>query len=539
MTLIVHDVILPLGRAEEELPRFVGRHLGIAPRSILKVVVQRRSLDCRRGRPPHWVYAVLVELNRADSDKLLEKGKARRWNRERIQVPYGEEMPRPVVVGTGPAGLFCAWRLVQGGASPHILERGPEVVERSKRWHRFIEGGEFDPECHLLYGEGGAGTYSDGKLYTRVQDPRVPEVLQVLVDHGAPEEILVEGRPHVGSNLLPSIVKRMRVALQEKGAEFFFKHRLTDLIVDEESKSRSISKIVIEEGDERFEWDVDALFLATGHSARDVYRMLANHRVPMSQKPFQIGVRVEHPQAAIDQMQYGESAGHPQLPPADYSLVSRRSGIDVYSFCMCPGGEILPSTEMAGFLCVNGASRYQRKSPWANSGFVVTLDPGSFGDDSNPLAGIDLQQRIEKAAFEAAGGDFSAPALRLNDFLAGKISADLPESSYPRNLTPTSFEEIFPPQILDPIRSGLTDLVSRFPEFGHPDAIVTAPESRSSSPVRIDRDPDTFESHGIGRLYPLGEGAGFAGGILSAALDGMRAAENWLSRCSSIGQSGP
>lgn len=536
MTFIVHNVKLPLGRTEKDLPRFTGRFLGVPPRLLGNILVHRRSLDCRRGRSPHWVYAVLIELDRAVSDKLVKKGKVKRWEPQRIEVPLQQELPRPLVVGTGPAGLFCAWRLVQGGARPRILERGPQVVDRSKRWHRFIEGGDFDPECHLLYGEGGAGTYSDGKLYTRVQDVRVPEVLQALVDHGAPEEILIDSRPHVGSNLLPSIVKRMRVALENQGAEFFFEHRLADLVIEENGDTRSISEVVMEKDDQRIEWNVDALFLATGHSARDVYRMLQKHQVPMSQKPFQIGVRVEHPQEIIDQMQYGDSVGHPQLPPADYSLVSRGSDKDVFSFCMCPGGEILPSTEQAGFLCVNGASRYQRKSPWANSGFVVTLDPDSFTDDSDPLAGVSFQERIERAAFDAAGGDFSVPALRLNDFLAGEISTDLPESSYPRNLTPTSFEDIFPAEILDPIRKGLSDLAERFPEFGHLDAIVTAPESRSSSPVRIDRDSETFESTGVDKLYPLGEGAGFAGGILSAALDGMKAAESWLSKCSSLDQ---
>ena len=537
MKLLVHDIVLPLGRTEEDLPRFAGRRLKIPPSQIFSIEVQRRSLDCRKGRPPRWVHAIIIEVPSHLAEKLLKQNRARVWKPEVVEVPQDRSDRRPVVVGTGPAGLFCAWRLVQGGAKPRILERGPEVVERSKRWHRFIEGGEFDPECHLLFGEGGAGTYSDGKLYTRVQDPRVPEVLQVLVDHGAPEEILVDGRPHVGSNLLPSIVKRMRVALEEQGARFYFEHRLVDLKIDEDADGRSISKIVIEKDSERFDWDVDALFLATGHSARDVYQMLAKHRVPMSQKPFQIGVRVEHPQQAIDQMQYGDSAGHPQLPPADYSLVSKRSKDDLFSFCMCPGGEILPSTEQAGYMCVNGASRYQRKSPWANSGFVITLEPATFGDDTDPLAGILFQQKIEKAAFDAAGGDFSVPALRLMDFLHGRISKDLPDSSYPRKLTPTDLAEIFPPWILDPIRTGLADLAGRFRDFAHPDAIITAPESRSSSPVRIDRHPETFESSGLGRLFPLGEGAGFAGGILSAALDGMRAAENWMSNTSSIGQS--
>lgn len=536
MKLIIHDVVLPLGKTEQDLPRFAGRRLKIAPSQIFSLEVYRRSLDCRRGSPPRWVHSIIVELPSHLSAMLLKQKRAKEWKPEGVKISKARSGEQPVVVGTGPAGLFCAWRLIQGGAKPRILERGPEVVTRSKRWHQFIEGGEFDPECNLLFGEGGAGTYSDGKLYTRVQDPRVPEVLQALVDHGAPEEILVDGRPHVGSNLLPSIVKRMRIALEKQGAQFFFDHRLVDLVVEKDLESRSISRIVVENGGEKTEWETDSLFLATGHSARDVYRMLAKHQVPMSQKSFQIGVRVEHPQGAIDQMQYGESVGHPQLPPADYSLVSRRSEKDVFSFCMCPGGEILPSTEQAGFMCVNGASGYQRKSPWANSGFVVTVDPDSFGDARDPLAGIALQEQIEKSAFDAAGGDFSVPALRLMDFLHGRLSSDLPRSSYPRKLTPTRLEEIFPATILDPIRVGLADLAGRFREFGHPDAIITAPESRSSSPVRIDRHSETYQSEGMRGLYPLGEGAGFAGGILSAALDGMRAAEIWMSKTARISQ---
>ncbi len=536
MKLIVHDVAMPLGRSRDDLKRFVARRLKIPPVKLTSIEIHRRSLDCRKGSPPRWVHAVIFEVPAHLSDKLIRNGKARQWKPVTIEVPRGAADRRPLVVGTGPAGLFCAWRLVQGGMKPRIIERGPEVVERSKRWHRFVEGGSFEGECNLLFGEGGAGTYSDGKLYTRVQDPRVAEVLQFLVDNGAPEEILIEGRPHVGSNLLPSIVKKMRVALQQQGAEFFFDHRLVDLKIDDQSSTRRISGALIESANETVEWPVDALFLATGHSARDIYRMLAAHRIALSQKPFQIGVRVEHPQEAIDRMQYGASQGHPDLPPADYNLVSRGSGTDVFSFCMCPGGEILPSTELEGFLCVNGASRYQRKSPWANSGFVITIDPEQFPDAEDPLAGLALQEQIEKAAFEAAGADFSAPALRLGDFLANRISSDLPASSYPRGLKATSFDQFLPPFILDPIRAGLSQLAQRFPDFGHPDAMITAPESRSSSPVRIDRDGDTHESTSVSQLFPLGEGAGFAGGILSAALDGMRAAEAWMARTSTIDQ---
>ena len=528
--ILVHNVSLKLGETDKDLQRALTRSLKVGRQRIRGVEVRKKSLDCRRGRPPRWIHSVVVETEEEVADRLLEKGSAKPWAPERVEIPRYSGSERPVVVGTGPAGLFCALRLIQAGARPRIIERGPEVVERSRRWNRFIRGQDFDPECNLLYGEGGAGAYSDGKLYTRVQDPRVPEVLEALVEHGAPEEILTDGRPHVGSNLLPSVVKRMRNALIERGAEFCFDHRLVDMVFESNGTGSSVRGLKIETDGNTTLWETETVFLASGHSARDVYRCLADHGVPMTRKPFQLGVRIEHPQEVINAIQYGDSAGHPHLPPADYSLVARGEGGEVYSFCMCPGGEILPSSEREGYLCVNGASRYQRRSPWANSGFVVTLEPQDFGEGEDPLAGVALQEQIEKDAYEAAGGNFAVPALRLGDFLRGEISSDLPDCSYPRPLVVTDFSRFMPSFIHAALRSGLQELVRRIPEFDHESAVVTAPESRSSSPVRIDRDAVTFESTGFRGLYPLGEGAGYAGGILSAALDGMKAAEAWSAR---------
>ncbi len=528
--LLVHDVSLRLGETEKDLLRAVTRKLKIGRQRVHRLEVRKRSLDCRRGRPPRWIHSVVIETETAVAERLLEKGRARTWSPQRVEISKYSGSERPVVVGTGPAGLFCAMRLVQSGARPHLIERGPEVVERSRRWNRFIRGEEFESECNLLYGEGGAGAYSDGKLYTRVQDPRVPEVLETLVEHGAPQEILTDGRPHVGSNLLPSVVKRMRNNLIERGAEFHFDHRCVDFVCEKGEQGARLQGLLVETDGELTRWDSETVFLASGHSARDVYRCLYGHGVPMTRKPFQLGVRIEHPQHVIDSIQYGDSAGHSHLPPADYSLVANGDRGEVFSFCMCPGGEILPSSERDGFLCVNGASRYQRRSPWANSGFVVTLEPEQFGEGDDPLAGIELQEQIEKAAYDSAGGNFAVPALRLVDFLGGEISADLPQCSYPRPLVATDFSKFLPDFILEPLRSGLQELVGRIPEFDHEMAVVTAPESRSSSPVRIDRDGVTFESPGLKGLYPLGEGAGYAGGILSAALDGMKAAEAWVVR---------
>jgi uncharacterized FAD-dependent dehydrogenase len=272
----------------------------------------------------------------------------------------------------------------------------------------------------------------------------------------------------------------------------------------------------------------DALFLAPGHSARDTYRWLRDAGVAMERKPFQIGVRIEHPQAWVDRLQYGPAAGHPALPPAEYHWVVDGGGVDVFSFCMCPGGEILPATESPGFICTNGASRHKRTSPFANGGLVVTAPPERFGPGDDPFAGIELQAGIERAAAAAAGGPFGTPALRIADLVAGKVSTSLPESSYPLPLAPVDFREFLPEFILEPIRAALASLARRHPGFDAESAIVVGPESRSSSPLRIVRDRTTCESTSVAGLYPLGEGAGWAGGILSAAIDGMLAAEGWV-----------
>jgi uncharacterized FAD-dependent dehydrogenase len=428
-----------------------------------------------------------------------------------------------VVVGSGPAGLFAAYRLVQAGLEPVIIERGLDVTERTRQWNHFLKGAPFNPESNLLFGEGGAGAYSDGKLYTRVKDPRVREVLKILADHGAPNEILYDAKPHIGSNLLPSVIRRLRKSLSDRGAVFHFSTRMTGLRID---RGR-ICGVDLEPGGTI---ETGHVFLGLGHSARDSIRMLHELGVAMEQKPFQLGARIEHPQDIINRMQYGPYyCTDPRLPAADYRLVARIPGGDLFSFCMCPGGEILPATERPGFICVNGASPLGRRGRFANSGFVITLQPGEFGHDG-ALAGIALQEKIEGLAASAAGQPFAAPALRLGDFVAGRRSSELPESSYPLTLTPSPFEEFLPPRVLDSLRRGILELCRRLPILRHPDATIVGPESRSSCPVRILRDRETFESPSAAGLYPMGEGAGHAGGIVSAAIDGMRCAEACIGR---------
>ncbi len=419
------------------------------------------------------------------------------------------------------------------GAPPVVLERGPAVKERSLRWSAFLRGGSFDPEANLLFGEGGAGTYSDGKLYTRVVDPRGAEVIRILVEEGgAPGEILTDARPHIGSNRLPAVQRRLRQRLIREGVEFRFETVATGIVVE---RGGEVDRLVGVEtrsnsGQQPETIPCASLFLAPGHSARDTFRWLREAGVAMERKPFQIGVRIEHPQAWVDRIQYGRSAGHSALPPADYHWVVDAGGIDVYSFCMCPGGEILPATEQPGLISTNGASRHRRTSPFANAGLVVTVEPERFGPGDDPYAGVELQVGIERAAAAAAGGPFGTPALRIADLIAGRTSGDLPESSYPLPLTPTDFRAFLPDFILDPVRAGLAELAERFPGFDAEQGLVVGPESRSSSPLRINRDPVSLESPSIAGLLPLGEGAGYAGGILSAAIDGMHAAECWLAR---------
>ncbi len=527
MTILLRNLKLPLDHDEADLVPAAVVALGVGAGGVAVHAIVKKSLDARRRREPQFLYTLALDLEPATETELLSRDPSPvevYVPPSRVEVrelPASHRRPRPVVVGAGPAGLFAAWRLVEAGLAPIIIERGPDVTERTRRWNRFLRGDAFDPESNLLFGEGGAGAYSDGKLYTRIRDPRVGEVLEVLAASGAPRSILYDAKPHIGSNLLPSVVRRMRRRMAERGAEFRFSTRMTSVVVD----GGRVVGVELEPGGIL---ETDTVLLGLGHSARETLRRLHRDGVAMERKPFQLGARIEHPQRVVNQMQYGPYCGHPRLPAADYRLVAKLPGGDLFSFCMCPGGEILPATEKPGFICVNGASPLGRRGRFANSGFVITLNPDRFPGEG-ALAGIELQEKIEARAAALAEHPFGAPALRLVDFLTGNITGgELPESSYPMPLTTGPFEEFLPPSVVGSLRAGLSSLCKRHSVLHHPEAVIVGPESRSSCPVRILRDRESLQSPSSAGLYPMGEGAGYAGGIVSAAIDGLRCAEAYV-----------
>lgn len=524
------NLSLPLHHPDEALSAGICKRLRIPLRDLVRYSVVRRGSDARDKANILLVYTVDVTLR--DEAKVLARfAKDRNVGRTPdtsyrhvAKAPAGA--PRPVVIGAGPCGLFAGLILAQMGFRPIILDRGKVVRERTKDtwglWRRNV----LDPESNVQFGEGGAGTFSDGKLYSRIKDPRHLDrkVLTEFVRAGAPPEILTEAHPHIGTFRLVTMVESMRASIEALGGEYRFGRRVDGVDIGTDAKGvRSVRGLHLHDGEYL---EAERVVLAIGHSARDTFGMLHAAGVHVEPKPFSIGVRIEHPQSWIDRARFGPNAGHPVLGAAEYHISHHCSnGRTVYSFCMCPGGTVVAATSEEGRVATNGMSQYSRNERNANSGFVVAIDPAR-DYPGDPLAGLALQRHWEGKAFVAGGSDYKAPAQRLGDFLAGRSSTSLGSvvPSYRPGVQPTDLAECLPDFAVAAMREALPVFGRQIPGYDHPDVVMTGVETRTSSPVRFTRGAD-FQSLNTAGLFPAGEGAGYAGGILSAAVDGIKVAE--------------
>ncbi len=513
---------LPLGASEEQLRAQAARLLRLPESELRSLTLLRRAIDAREE--VHWVCTVAVELRQ-------EKAVLRRCRDKRVSpyVPDAYRLPEvlaapdvpPVVVGMGPAGLFAALLLAKCGLLPIVLERGQDAVTRQGDVARFWRGGALDPESNVQFGEGGAGAFSDGKLNTGTRDPRHRWILEQLVHCGAPESILVDAKPHVGTDYLHIVLVNLRRELLALGADIRFGHRLTGL----QTGGDTLRGITVTGPGGAYALPCRRLLLAPGHSARDTFAMLYGAGVHMEQKPFAVGVRIEQRQADMDAAQYRRFVGHPGLPAASYKLACHTdNGRSAFSFCVCPGGQVVAAASEPGRVVTNGMSEYARDRENINGALLVNVTPADFGSD-HPLAGITFQRRLEEAAFCLGGGDFRAPCQRVEDFLLRRPSAGpgRVRPSYRPGVVWTELHGCLPDFVSDTLEQALPLLEKKITGYAQADALLTAVETRSSSPLRILRDESGQAS--LRGLYPCGEGAGYAGGILSAAADGMRCAE--------------
>lgn len=471
-----------------------------------EVVIVRKSIDARGSRPVYRMRCAVY---------VGERRQERRVHSDQYQdVRNGK---RIIIIGAGPAGYFAALQCLKEGMKPIILERGKDVQARRRDLRAIQQIGEVNPHSNYCFGEGGAGTYSDGKLYTRSHKRgKIIDVLEILVEHGATEEILIDAHPHIGSNKLPKIIANIRSTIEHFGGEVHFDQFVTDFDI----KSGKMEAVITADG-QRIEGT--AFLLATGHSARDIFKLLDRLSIYIEAKPFALGLRIEHPQEMIDEIQYNQCPREPQLPASSYKVVTQVQDIGVFSFCMCPGGLIVPAATAPGEIVVNGMSPSKRDSPYANSGFVTSIETeelmgkgytGTFGN-------MDFQAEVERSMYEAGDGSQKAPAQRVADFVAGTFSSSLNDTSYIPGLFSANLKSLLPDFVYERLRKGLVQISKKMPAYLTNEANLVGVESRTSSPIRIPRNRETYMHDQIEGLYPCGEGAGYAGGILSAAMDGQ------------------
>lgn len=513
----VELVLSPYEAFGDLFPAILYTKLSVPSDGSVKVIPLKRSIDARSRRVSVRVQCQVV--------KGTEGPAAEQYT---MQYPDRSAAPRVVIVGSGPAGLFAGIRLLELGFKPVILERGKDVRERRRDLAAINKEHVVNPESNYCFGEGGAGTYSDGKLYTRSgKRGDVNRILRILVAHGAPQEILFDAHPHIGTNKLPGIIASIRESIICGGGEVHFNTKVVDLV----TKAHRVTGVITGSGDQ---FDGEAVILATGHSARDIFRMVRDTGLAIASKPFALGVRVEHPQELIDKIQYHCSADRdPYLPASSYSLVHQATHDGhqrgVFSFCMCPGGFMVPAATSPGEVVINGMSPSRRDSRFANSGIVVSIDDADLkGRGESVFTGLDLQREIEQRACSMAGGTQAAPAQRLTDFVNGVVSSTLPDTSYQPGVNAVDMHEVLPPFITHALRAAFKAFGVRMKGYLTSEAQIVAVESRTSSPVRIPRDPETLMHPQAERLFPCGEGAGYAGGIVSAAMDGERCAEAFV-----------
>lgn len=531
--LRINEIKLPLDGDEQKLlAAAAARELRIKPEQIHSLHIRKKAVDARRKDNICLTYCVDVELAAEIEKKILKKCRSKKVaaaKHEEYKLPLPASVParRPVVVGMGPAGLLCGLVLAEAGLNPILLERGECVENRRRTVEEFWAGGRLNPGSNVQFGQGGAGAFSDGKLTTNTKDKRNRKVLQEFVAAGAPEEILYLAKPHIGTDLLIGVVRRLGEKIESLGGELRFNSRVKDLLMT----GGKVNGVVVEAAAENskgsaetYELASDDIVLAIGHSARDTFQMLYDSSVPMAAKPFSVGARVEHLQQDIDISQYGGFAGHVALGAADYKLSCHLpSGRSVYTFCMCPGGVVVNASSEEGAVVTNGMSRHARAERNANAAVLVGVTPEDFGS-AHPLAGVEFQRQIEQAAFSAGGGRYAALCQRVDDFLADKSTTEIGrvQPSFLPGVQLGRIDDCLPDFVTAAMREGLQIFGQKLAAFADGEAVLTAPETRSSSPVRILRGEDYRSECGV---YPCGEGAGYAGGIMSAAADGIRVAE--------------